>query len=84
MLFALIVCSSIMLFTPPVKKINNFLFKVCNTVLYVSKTCLKTVDPLHVRHVAISNVWSGGQTNTAETMIGQNMFEFVLGFKAIG
>ena len=50
----------------------------------LKKFCINIIDPLHVRHVAISNVWTGSQTNTTETMIGRNMLVFILGFKAIG
>ena len=42
------------------------------------------MDPLNVLQVAISNVWTDTQTNAAETMIGRNMFVFILCFKAIG
>ena len=43
-----------------------------------------TIDPLHVRQVAISYDWTGAQTNGAKTKIGRNILVFALGFEAIG
>ena len=45
---------------------------------------LAFIGPLHVRHFVISSVWTGAQTNTAETMAGRHRFVSILGFKAIG
>ena len=45
---------------------------------------MTVIDPLLVRHVAVSNVWTGAQTIGAKAVIGRNMLLFILDFEIIG